>query len=216
MRWAGALALVLLTSVAGEADRAFRAGDYPRAAELYAQAITDDGGTPEGHYNLGTALLRAGRFDAAREQLAIAQQGDGAVRQRAFYNAGNTDLEPAFLPDAAPARDEVLRAIEAYRAALRLEPDDLDAKWNLELAQRLLDELPPAPQAGGGGGGAGDDRSPARPDPEPRRGAEGRESPQLTPEQASELLREAATHEQDVQRQRLRNRQAPPPRVRDW
>jgi tetratricopeptide (TPR) repeat protein len=208
-------ALMLLLIPGDDADRAFRAGDHDAAAGLYARALEQEPGSARLAYNRGTALLRAGRYDEAREALAAVADTAGGVLQRARYNAGNTDLEPAMQRGAAPSRPALERAVSAYRAALRLDPADADAKWNLELAQRLLDRLPDAPQGGGGGGGeGGGEGSPA--DAPPRPGGTAGTAPDLSPAQAAELLQGAADREQAVQQQRLRRREAPPPRVRDW
>jgi hypothetical protein len=91
---------------------------------------------PELHYNLGTALLRTGRQAEAEEHFARALQSvEPDLRQRTYYNLGNRYLEAARAgpPDGARFLDA---AAEAYRNALRLDPRDVDAKWNLELALR--------------------------------------------------------------------------------
>lgn len=206
-------------------NRAFEQGRYQEAVAEYSRALERGGDSPLLRYNLGTALLRLGRYDEARAHLEQAGTGgvEVRVRQPARYNAGNTELEPAFRARPSAERTDALRrAILHYRQALILDPTDADAKWNLELAQRLL-----AQQVGGGGGGAddpqqggggggGDRNDPARPDPAPTPGGGGGAQPEMSRAEAEQVLRSAAEQEQELQQQKLRRGESPPPTVRDW
>lgn len=198
-------------------NRLYREGEFERAAAEYQRALERGERSPALHYNLGTALLRLGRYEEARQQLELATRAEEPeIRQRAHYNAGNTDLDPAFTAPATEARREQLqRAVAAYREALRLDPADEDAKWNLELAERLLQQ-PTAGGGGGGGGGGPDQPSPADPDPQPSPAEGGGAGAELTPAQARELLQTAEQIERELQREKLRRAEAPPPNVRDW
>jgi tetratricopeptide (TPR) repeat protein len=224
-----ALAAIVALLAAGSVDegnRRYAAGDYAGAAEAYARAVAEGDTSAVVRYNLGTALLRLERYDEALPHLeAAAREGaPTTVRVRGHYNGGNADLQPAFegaVPQEA-RRERLERAVRHYRAALRLDPGDADAKWNLELAERLLDERPP-PADGGGEGvgeddGAGadgpDDSTPGAPSPAPREAADG-DAP-VTREQAERLLDEAQQREMDVQRRQLRRDQRSIRGVRDW
>jgi Ca-activated chloride channel homolog len=222
--------LLILVSVSvvvlgvGAGNRAFEQGRFEDAVAEYARALERGGDSALLRYNLGTALLRLGRYAEAREHLERAG-GDGVehrVRQPARYNAGNSELEPAFGAEASPERSEALRrAILHYRQALLLDPTDADAKWNLELAQRLLAQQAGGgggaddPQQGGGGGG-GDQDDTARPDPAPGEGGGDGAQPQMSPAEAERVLRSAAEVERELQQQKLRRGESPPPMVRDW
>ena len=151
--WAVGLGLFACASPTSEGNRAYRSGDYAAAAAAYREAL-DVERSPTLLYDYGTTLLALERYDEAREILQLAARAvDGPIAEAALYNAGNTDLEPVFRrqPDGDRAA-QLRRAIEAYKRALLLNPDRLDSKWNLELAQRLLEEE----QRMGGGGGGGD------------------------------------------------------------
>ena len=219
---AAILLLPLLGGGLAEANRAYRTGDPKRAADVYAERLARGDSSATVRYNLGTALLRLGRHDEARAQLEAAADARGevpaALRVRAHYNAGNADLEPVFakrVPDDQRSQ-RLRRAIARYRRALLADSRDFDAKWNLELAQRLLDREQPKSSGGGGsddpqqggGGGEGDDRpSPAGPQPQPSPASQGGGSPQITPQQAERILSRAERQERDLQRRSLeRNR----------
>lgn len=190
----------------------------PVAAESTYRAMLDQptanaaADIPRVHYNLGTSLLLQGRYDEARPHFDLAAGAPGEVGVAAAYNGGNTDLQPAFLDSLLAERDDRLRrAIESYQAALLADPADLDAKWNLELAWRLLER--DSPPSGGGGGGGGGDGPPLPGDrrPAPTSGSDSGPQPGMSEAEAEELLRAAQEREQQVQRDRLRKPQPPGP-----
>lgn len=126
------------------------AGDPAAALEALETAGRLAPDDPRVLFNLGTgrlladhgdavgaleAALRPGGEAAGPAAVAPPVPGSGAalppeLRQRAFYNLGG-----ARLAAADPAG-----AVSAYEEALRLDPSDTDAKHNLELALRRLEE----------------------------------------------------------------------------
>jgi Ca-activated chloride channel family protein len=101
-RAAAAIALLWLFGsgfAIGELERGnrhYRAGRYNEAVREYAKAIEGGNDSPELRYNLGTALLRLGRYDEAERHLRLAlRELEPEVRQRAYYNLGNRYLEHA-------------------------------------------------------------------------------------------------------------------------
>ena len=192
------------------------------AEAAFLDAVTDSLGSAErpevrarARYNLGTVVLASARYEDAADHLLIATRTlPTADRPFAHFNLGNTDLAPAFADSLLPERETRLRrAIESYKAALLGDPADLDAKWNLELARRLLEGDPPPSAGGGGGGGGGGDGPPEpgenQPSPTPAQGP-GPE-PSMSPEEAESLLRSAQDRELQVQRESLRKPQPPGP-----
>ncbi|HEY7636050.1 MAG TPA: VWA domain-containing protein [Gemmatimonadales bacterium] len=135
-----AVALVLLTLIgcagdAGKGDRLYQAGNYHEAYDAYRRALAKDS-TPQLVYQTGNALYRLRRYDDAADRFRQATWGPEQLRQRSFYNLGNALVRAA---EETPESNERLhRAVAAYEEALRLDPADADAKWNLELALRRL------------------------------------------------------------------------------
>ena len=81
------------------------------------------------HYDRGEALYALKKFpEALAEFQRAAESPDPKLRADAWYNAGNTLVE----------QQKLKEAVDAYKRALRLKPDDRRAKWNLELALRKL------------------------------------------------------------------------------
>ncbi|HEX5726693.1 MAG TPA: tetratricopeptide repeat protein [Longimicrobiaceae bacterium] len=212
---AGVLAQVLGGDVPA-GNRAHREGRFREAAQRYERALARGDTSARLRYNLGTALLRAGRHDEARPHLeaSVARGGPRELRLRGHYNAGNADLEPVArgrVSDEGERRARLERAVARYQRALLTDPGDRDAKWNLELAQRLLR------REQGGGGGGGEDR-PERADPQPRPdpSPEGEGNRPLSREQAEDILSTAEESERRVQREVMRRNQGTARAVRDW
>ena len=206
-----ALALPTPAFAATEGDDLFRARRYAEAAEAYRREIMRGDRSARAQYNYGTALILAGRADEAIETLErAALSTDLETRYRALFNLGYIFLERGRKLEGDAATQAFAAAVDAYKRALRARPDELDAKWNYELARRRQ-------QSSGGGGGGGetpeqeeDPASPARePIPRPSGG--------LSERQAEQILNSAARDEQEVQGRKQRtNQPETPPRGKDW
>ena len=97
---------------------------------------------PELSIDAGNALHMVGDFVRALPDYAKAiDVGEPGVRAIAQYDRGNTLFRLLRLDDAR----------DAYREALRLGPNDRDAKFNLELVDRMIAARSAAqnPQPGG-------------------------------------------------------------------
>lgn len=203
------LLLVLLGACRLAPDPATRLadGDVTGALAAYRDAVAAGDTSARTRYNLATALLAADSLDAAIELFELVRRSsDGDVRDRARFNEGLGQLLRARRAQGDTAEQAFAAARALYRAYLGEQPDDLDGKWNYELALRRT------PPSGGGGGGGGDDQDPssANAEPEPSAGA-------LDRAQAEALLSSAARDERDVQGRRQRmTRQPPPPGGKDW
>ena len=110
-------------------ERLYSEGSYREAYRAFQQAF-DASNEPALHYDLGVALYRMKQYENAaksfREAAVVPE-----LKPRSQYNLGNSYVRMA---EEAPEKDELLRlAIGAYEEALRLQPSDSLAKWNLEL-----------------------------------------------------------------------------------
>jgi hypothetical protein len=227
------LLLALALSAAGCADSAnarYRRGEVAAAAAAYARAVERGDTSAAARYNLGTARLRLRQFDAGRPDLesAATAAGPADLLPRAHYNAGNADLEPAFADstESEERTTRLRRAIARYQRALLLTPGDTAAKWNLELAQRLLAKKD---SSGGGGGGAEEDPgaggdgeddapepTPSNSPPRPTPSSAGAGNPDLSPGEAERILADAERDERELQRRKLRQAPRSERAARDW
>jgi len=106
-------------------------GDAPAAVEEYDQAARVNPSSPIPDFNKGVALARGGQADSARDAfLAAAASRDHKVAADALYNAGNVLL----------GQQKPGEAVEDYLKSLDLDPADADARRNLEIALRRLQQ----------------------------------------------------------------------------
>ncbi len=109
----------------------YKAEAYDAALEAYQSAAEDRPEDAISRYNLGTALYQKKQFEKASDEFRRSLDTVDPVHQaQGYYNLGN-----------AQARlNDIEGAIRSYKSALRLNPTDLDAKHNLELALEKLEQ----------------------------------------------------------------------------
>jgi Ca-activated chloride channel family protein len=108
-----------------------KAGKAEEALAEYDKAVKALPTEPGAHFDRGAALYALGRFDEAREEFLRATEAKATpLKAAAFYNLGNSFFKTEKYGDA----------IAAYRRALLLDPNDVRAKWNLELALKKKKE----------------------------------------------------------------------------
>ncbi len=114
---------------ARKANEAFKNGDYELAVQLYRQAIDQNPDNSRLYFNLGNALAEAGNTEEAMEVYEQFKSMTEVNDQQALadYNKGKLLSE----------QENFDEAISHFREALRKNPDDEDARFNYELAQRM-------------------------------------------------------------------------------
>ena len=115
--------------------RGIEAADAERpeaALEPLDTASRLSGSDALGQFNSGTGRLALDSRDALLHLQVAANEAGPDLAAKAHYNLGNGLLSAGNLPEA----------IEAYKESLRHDPTSEDAKFNLELAQKLLEEQP--------------------------------------------------------------------------
>jgi len=114
-----------------------QSGENRAALDDYDKAATLDPGSPIPDFNRGIVLSKEGESQAARDALlSAAASEDAEIAADALYNLGNVLLDG----------EEYAPAVDAYLKSLDLDPDDEDARRNLEIAFRRLEEKKQEPQ----------------------------------------------------------------------
>lgn len=141
-----AVALLPLTSLASSAKalRKYEAGDYPAAQQEYQRLLGQKPADARLQYNAGTAAYQAKQFEQAMTNFsaALSSPAETDLLQRSYYNLGNT-LYRIGDEEVDPSKKMAgwEQAIKQYESALKLNPQDADARFNHDLVQKKLEEL---------------------------------------------------------------------------
>jgi Ca-activated chloride channel family protein len=128
----------------GNAD--FESGEFDAALEDYTAARLEDPNLAEPYYNGGNTYYRKGDLERAQLQLdQSVRRAEEEISQYTHFNLGNTFFQ----------QENWAEAIEAYQQALRLNPDDIDAKNNLEMALKQQEQQRQQQQQQQQGGSSG-------------------------------------------------------------
>ncbi|MBP6511664.1 MAG: tetratricopeptide repeat protein [Bacteroidia bacterium] len=140
MKIGGVLLICLCISTWSQAQRKeivqgnteYEGGRYHNAEAAYKKSVEKAPQQFIGSYNLGNALYRQNKFDEASQQYlnASANNNVNDLQSKAMYNMGNSLLKS----------EKYAESIEAYKKALRLNPKDEDARYNLSYAQKKLQQ----------------------------------------------------------------------------
>lgn len=108
-------------------NEAWKKGKYDQAAGEFARALEAMPAERKLTFNRGTALLGEKKGDEALSALISATADSRReVQAPAYYNAGNALFDGQKLDEA----------LDAWKRAIRTDPNDENAKFNYELAKR--------------------------------------------------------------------------------
>ncbi len=112
-------------------DKAYGFNEFTQAEENYRKAL-EKSESASGSYNLGNAIYQQERYEEAIPRYEASAQllKEDLAKARAFHNLGNAYYQ----------KNELEKSIEAYKNALRLNPSDMETKFNLAIAQRKLQQ----------------------------------------------------------------------------
>ena len=134
-------------SLVRKGNRQYNKGEYGEAIKRYEEALKAAPESFEATYNLGNALYKAERFDTAEQTILRATadtlRTDDELAET-YYNLGNAQFK----------QKKYKEALESYKQSLRLNPSDMEAKYNYAYTKRLLDD-----QNKDGGGGGNDQQN---------------------------------------------------------
>jgi Ca-activated chloride channel family protein len=112
-------------------NKLYKKSEYAGSEGMYRRAQAQEKQGGDAGFNLGGALYKQGRFgEAAGEfsKAAVSSEGDSLKQAEGFYNLGNSLVK----------EQKFEEGIEAYINSLKLNPGDIQAKYNLAWAQDQL------------------------------------------------------------------------------
>lgn len=124
------LFLAIPSNAAPNPDKLYREGRYAEAEKLYAKEDMDHPKDIRYRYNRGCAAYRNNNFKGAKaafESVAIRAK-DKNILAKALYNLGNTAFRQGDMASAA----------NYYKRAIILDPNNMNARYNLELTLNRL------------------------------------------------------------------------------
>ena len=110
-----------------EANNLIGDDDFVSAEMAYRKAISEQGTSVAGIYNLGNSYIKKGSFDEALYRLDQAAKAATSKNEKhkAYHNIGNVLMK----------NKKCKEAVEAYKNALRNDPTDNETRYNLGLAK---------------------------------------------------------------------------------
>ncbi|MCK9321722.1 MAG: hypothetical protein M0P32_06950 [Bacteroidales bacterium] len=131
-----------------EGNRDFEEKQYAKAEDNFRKSLNIDSTYKKAQFNLANSAYKQNKEDQYNQSLlyyekALAQDTimDTLFTANTLYNRGNTNFKLALLDSLEKGEkytEGLKKAVEDYKKALKLNPQDTSAKYNLSLAMRLL------------------------------------------------------------------------------
>jgi Ca-activated chloride channel family protein len=220
-------------------DESYYRESYGESEEAYRKALQQDTNSVNANYNLGNVLYQQERFNEAVNYYAEAVENANNETQKAkaYHNLGNANIaQLESLKDNPQQQQEALtQGVEAYKNALKINPDDKATKYNLAYAQRLMQQMQqnPPPQPQNGEGEQQEQEQPENQDenqenqpkekqePNPNEDEQKKQEPkpkpgEMTKEEAERLLKIMEEEERKVQSRMNKEKAKANPKSKDW
>lgn len=111
---------------AHQGEQAYNQENWPRALHDFLDAQVEDPDNLNLMYNLGNTYYKTGDYQKAARMFAdTAANGQPDLAQKSYYNLGNV----------AYRRGKLQEAIQFFDRALQMDPEDQDAKYNLDFVK---------------------------------------------------------------------------------
>lgn len=113
-----------------QGNRDYAEKNFEDSEMLYRRAVDADPAFNKAIFNLGDALYKQEKYEEALDNFSqlAGQELDNDMLADSYYNMGNTLLKSG----------KIEESIEAYKNALRKDPSNMKAKYNLAYARDLL------------------------------------------------------------------------------
>ena len=196
-----------------QGNKQFNAGDYANAEVSYRKALEKNPRNPQAIYNLGNALMAQKKDSASIEQFqnAAKLETNPLRKYQSFHNIGVICQSHKMYGEA----------IEAYKSALRLNPDDDETRYNLVLCKHQKqkeDKNKQDQQQNKNDQKKDDQKEQQQQDQKKQDKQQEKPKPQMSKDNAEQLLNAAMQQEKQTQ-DRLKKAQQQPQRrniLKNW
>ena len=196
-----------------QGNKQFNAGDYANAEVSYRKALEKNPRNPQAIYNLGNALMAQKKDSASIEQFqnAAKLETNPLRKYQYFHNIGVICQSHKMYGEA----------IEAYKSALRLNPDDDETRYNLVLCKhqkQKQDKNKQDQQQNKNDQKKDDQKEQQQQDQKKQDKQQEKPKPQMSKDNAEQLLNAAMQQEKQTQ-DRLKKAQQQPQRrniLKNW
>ncbi len=136
-----------LTKTVEQGNLHYNKAEYDQALNRYRDGQIQSPEQAELHFNIGDALFKKKDYAGAMEAYnkAISASDDATLHSKAFYNLGNclfrAGQDSVQLQNGQGAINSWTQSIDSYKKALQTNPDDKEAKFNLEYVRKILKEM---------------------------------------------------------------------------
>lgn len=115
-----------------QGNNEYQEGNFQEAEKEYRKALMEKPGYTKGTFNLGDAMYEQENYEESNKLFTEVTERVTNPEQKsaAYYNLGNTYMK----------ENKFKESIEEFKNSLRLNPDDPNAKYNLEYARKKLKE----------------------------------------------------------------------------
>ena len=192
-----------------QGNKQFHAGNYADAEVLYRKAVEKNAKNPQAAFNLGNALIAQKKDSAAVDQFqnAARLESNPLRKAQAFHNIGVVCQTHKMYGEA----------IEAYKSALRLNPNDDETRYNLVLCKhqkRKQDQNKQNQDQQSGNDKKKEDKKQDQQKPDQKKDKQDdkkqeQPKPQMSKENAEQLLNAAIQNEKQTQDKMKKAQQQP-------
>ncbi len=115
-----------------EGNKLYNQKKYADATISYKKALEKNSSYTKATYNLGNSLFQEKNFKEAIPQYKILTENseDSFEKAEGYHNIGNAMME----------EKNYQGAVDAYKNSLRKNPNDDETRYNLAIAQKLLEK----------------------------------------------------------------------------
>ena len=113
-------------------NKEYKSNNYVGSEINYRKALDSNPSSQTATYNLGNSLYKQGKYsDAIKEyEKTVLSETDEKKLSEAWHNLGNSYF----------MEKNLAKSIDSYKNCLRINPKDEDARYNLRMAQLMLQQ----------------------------------------------------------------------------